>query len=67
MSFSELVCWPWNRTNLTEKREAEPFLTLQEEINHLFDRFFNGPGMMPTSVGKIQPLPGSFMPKVDVS
>ena len=63
MSLSELVRWPWNRNNFIEKKDTEPFFALQEEINHLFDRFFDGFGMAPPSFGKLRQSANSFVQK----
>lgn len=52
MSFKDLI--PWRRNELTQREYDNPFLSLQREVNSLFDDFFKGFDVA---------LPGSFAKK----
>lgn len=63
MAIRDLVSW---RKNVPVRREASesPLLSLQQEVNQLFDRFFSGSPFEPFDwPGSL----GSFRPRVDVS
>ncbi len=65
-----LVPWTWGRRSVPIRREETtseylPFFSLQQEMNRLFDNFFqafDSPMLSP-----LTEMPGMFEPRVDVS
>jgi HSP20 family protein len=67
MPITDLL--PWRRENARElavRRREDPFLSLQEEMNRLFDDFMTDPFHTSLS-GRTEWNEGMFTPRVDVS
>lgn len=67
MPITDLL--PWRRENereLAVRRREDPFLTLQEEMNRLFDDFMTDP-FRTSLLGRQEWNAGVFAPRVDVS
>lgn len=59
MNISDLVPW---RSRAVAHRENDPFLTMQQEFNHLFDNFFRRFDMIPAGDGQFQ-----FAPRLNIA
>jgi len=67
MAIRDLI--PWRRRGrgaLVRRDEFEPFRTLQEEMNRLFDRFMGRSWLAPLGEWE-PPVVGTFAPSVDVA
>jgi HSP20 family protein len=61
MALRDMVPWNWGGTASPVRRE-QPFGALREDMNRLFDEFFEGRGLAPWGERV-----GAFVPKVDVN
>ncbi len=65
MRIRELIPWKSREENELSTRRNDPFAVLETRFHRLFDEFFEGFDLGP--VGKLFPVDGGAMPKVDVA
>lgn len=68
MAISDLIPWKKNRSekSLQQRKQEDPISELQQEMNRLFEDFFERPGSLSPFAGE-RGLQASFSPKVDIS
>jgi len=67
MAIKDIIPWKRDAERLAVRRAAmDPFLSLQAEMNRIFDRFYNAPLGFPT-LADFEESFGTFVPQVDVS
>jgi len=66
MAITDLIPWNRGRRQVPVRREEEhPFLTLQRDMNRLFDEFFGGSWLAPFRT--LEEEWSTFYPRVDVA
>lgn len=63
MELRNLIPWHRDRETIAVRRDAEPFITLQDRLNRMFEDFFRGTGI--SSFGASSG--STAVPSVDVS
>ena len=63
MDIKQLV--PWGRKDLQIRRDDDPFMALQRQINQIFDNFFDGFAISP--LWGLESGRGPFNPRMDLS
>ena len=66
MTLSDIIPWNRNDKGLNKRPEADSFLNLRDEIDHLFDNFFEDPWHLRPFETLNNSLSG-FMPRLDVN
>ena len=68
MAITDLIPWKKNESSLPIQRrqEADPFLDIRNQMNRLFDEFFEQPFGLNSFFGEEQ-FAGDFSPQVDIS
>ena len=69
MAIRDLIRWPWGKEEVQRKAQEEhPILSLQREMNQVFDRYFRDSEIAPFGGFGLESLFSSTVtPKVDVS